>query len=209
MLISAVLVIKYFNHVGVAMINTLRQYNGARDAVSGSKFLSLLTVVALLAFQVPQSVYADNVQTTQANLLDRIQIEDLISNYYWDMGAAGRDHLSEYYTEDAILDVNGIIYKGHAGIQSAYTPTGEAGARGRMTMLLNNPRIRVNGATATAETIWTGIMNDTVRLAPRLFEQGREYTELAKKDGRWYFTRRVITSDAGLTEKYDDTYKPR
>ena len=67
----------------------------------------------------------------------------------------------------------------------------------------------MNGDTATAETIWTGVLSDTVRVAPRLFEQGREYDELVKKDGRWYFTKRVITSDAGLTETYDDTYKPR
>ena len=189
------------------------QFYGVRDVVSGvfaeSKFLSLLACAALLAFQTPQSAFADNVQTTQASLLDRIQIEDLISNYYWDMGSAGRDNLSEYYTEDAILDVNGIIYKGHAAIQSAYAPSGDGGPRPKMNMLLNNPRIRVNGDTATAETIWTGVLSDTVRVAPRLFEQGREYDELVKKDGRWYFTKRVITSDAGLTEKYDETYKPR
>ena len=189
------------------------QFNGVKDVVSGvfsgSKFLSLLACAALLAFQTPQSAFADNVQTTQASLLDRIQIEDLISNYYWDMASSGRDNLSEYYTEDAILDVNGIIYKGHEAIQSAYTQTGEGGPRAKMNMLLNNPRIRVNGDTATAETIWTGVLSDTVRVAPRLFEQGREYTELVKKDGRWYFTKRVITSDAGLTEKYDETYKPR
>ena len=191
-----------------------RQLNRIRNTRSGifagSKFLSFLACAVLLAFHTPQPAFADNVQATQATLLDRIQIEDLISNYYWDMGAAGRDHLSEYYTEDAVLDVNGIIYKGHAGIQSAYTPAGESGGtRPRMTMLLNNPRIRVNGDTATAETVWTGVLSDTVRVAPRSFEQGREYTELVKKDGRWYFTRRVITSDAGLTEKYDETYKPR
>ena len=76
-------------------------------------------------------------------------------------------------------------------------------------MLLNNPRIRVHGDTATAETIWTGVIDETVRLAPRLYEQGREYDELVKKNGRWYFKKRVITSDAGLTEKYDATYKDR
>jgi hypothetical protein len=162
----------------------------------------------ILLFIAPLSALSDNVQTTQAALLDRIQIEDLISNYYWDL-SSGRHRLSEYYVEDAVLDVNGIIYKGHQAIQSAYTPEGPAGPRGKMHMLLNNPRIRVNGDTATAETVWTGVLSDTVRVAPRLFEQGREYDELVKKDGRWYFTKRVITSDAGLTEKYDDTYKER
>ena len=172
------------------------------------KFLYLLACAALLAFQTLQPAYAENVQTTQATLLDRIQIEDLISNYYWDMASSGRHNLNEYYVEEAILDVNGIIYKGRVAIQSAYAQTQES-PRGKLTMLLNNPRIRVNGDTAIAETIWTGIMDDSLRLAPRVYEQGREYTELVKKDGRWFFTKRVITSDAGLTEKYDKTYKPR
>lgn len=189
-----------------------RKFNGVRDAASGvfagSKFLSLLACAVLLAFQAPQSVRADNVQTAQSALLDRIQIEDLISNYYWDMTSSGRHALSEYYVEDAVLDVNGIIYKGHDGIQSAYSGSGVT-TSGKFHMLLNNPRIRVKGDTATAETVWTGVISDTVRVAPRLFEQGREYDELVKKEGRWYFKKRVITSDAGLTEKYDETYKQR
>lgn len=173
------------------------------------KLLPLLTLAACLAFQMTQSAFADNVQTTEATLLDRIQIEDLISNYYWDMTSSGRHELSEYYVEDAVLDVNGIIYKGREAIQSAYAQSEGEASRGKVHMLLNNPRIRVNGDTATAETIWTGVISETVRVPPRLFEQGREYDDLVKKDGRWYFVKRVITSDAGLTETYDDSYKPR
>ena len=172
------------------------------------KFLSLLVCTLLLAFQSPQFACADNVQTTQATLLDRIQIEDLISNYYWDMGSSGRDTLSEYYVEDAVLDVNGIVYKGHKAIQSAYSGT-EVTRTGKFRMLMNNPRIRVHGTTATAETIWTGVIDETVRVPPRLYEQGHEYDELVRKNGHWYFKKRVITSDAGLTKKYDRTYKDR
>ena len=175
---------------------------------AGVKFLSLIACTTVLAFISPQFAFADNVQTTQATLLDRIQIGDLISNYYWDMTSSGRHELSEYYVEDAVLDINGIIYKGHKAIQEAYSGEGPA-STGKFHMLLNNPRIRINGNSATAETIWTGVISDTVRVAPRLFEQGREYDELIKKNGRWYFTRRVITSDAGLPERYDETYKQR
>jgi hypothetical protein len=167
-----------------------------------------LICAVLLSSVLARIACADNVQTTEATLLDRIQIEDLISNYYWDL-SSGRHKLSEYYVDDAVLDVNGIVYQGHAGIQSAYDPEGPGGPTGKMHMLMNNPRIRINGDKATAETIWTGVLSDTVRVAPRLFEQGREFDELVKKGGRWYFTKRVITSDAGLTEKYDKTYKQR
>jgi hypothetical protein len=191
---------------------TTSEFIGVSDAApgvfTGRKLLPLLAFVVLLVFQTPQPVFADNVQTTQDTLLDRIQIEDLISNYYWDI-ASGRHELSEYYIEDGILDVNGIIYTGREAILGAYTQGESESPSRKIHMLLNNPRIRVNGDTATAETIWTGVILESVRLAPRLFEQGREYDELVKKDGRWYFKKRVITSDAGLTEMYDETYQER
>ena len=172
-----------------------------------SRVLTLILCASLLGFQPTQTVCADNVQTSQATLLDRIQIEDLISNYYWDMTSSGRHSLSDYYVEDAVLDVNGIVYRGHEAIKEAYSGEGPGG--GRFHMLMNNPRIRVSGNTATAETIWTGVLSDTVRVPPRLFEQGREYDELVKVKGRWFFKKRLITSDAGLTEKYDETYIQR
>jgi len=163
--------------------------------------------IACFMLMTSPLVYADNVQTSQATLLDRVQIEDLISNYYWDMTSSGRDMLSEYYVDDAVLDINGMVFQGHKAIQSAYGQTEMP--KGAFRMLMNNPKIRVNGDTATAETVWTGILSDTVRVAPRLYEQGREHDELVKKAGRWYFKKRVITSDAGLPERYDKTYKQR
>ena len=42
-----------------------------------------------------------------------------------------------------------------------------------------------------------------------LYEQGREDTELVKIDGKWLIKRRYISSDSGLPDKYDATYKPR
>lgn len=169
--------------------------------------LTLLAVTLLLTIQSLQPALADNIQTTQATLLSRVQIEDLISNYYWDMESAGRNSLNEYYTDDAVLDVNGKIFKGHKAIQSAYASSSIPA--GKFNMLMNNPRIRVHGDTATADVIWTGVISDNVRLAPRFVEQGREHDELVKKDGRWYFKHRTITSDGGMPEAYDKTYKKR
>lgn len=169
--------------------------------------LSLLAATLLMAIQTAQPALADNVQTTQKTLLSRVQIEDLISNYYWDMESPSRDSLNEYYVDDAVLDVNGKIFKGHKAIQSAYATSGPSA--GKFNMLMNNPRIRVHGDTATADVIWTGVISDNVRLAPRFVEQGREHDQLVKKDGRWYFKHRMITSDGGMPESYDKTYRKR
>ena len=76
-------------------------------------------------------------------------------------------------------------------------------------MLLSNPIISVDGNTATAWVIWTGIANDDLKKQPRFLEQGREYDELVKIDSRWYIQKRYITSDSGLTERWEKNYKPR
>ena len=170
-------------------------------------FLSVLASTALLMFTAPQTVSADNIQTTDENLLARVQIEDLISNYYWDMESAGRESLSDYYVNDAILDVNGKIFKGPKEIQSAYSTSSVP--NGKFNMLMNNPKIRVHGNTATADVIWTGVLSDTVRVPPRFIEQGREHDDLVNVKGKWYFKKRTITSDGGLPESYDKTYKKR
>jgi hypothetical protein len=76
-------------------------------------------------------------------------------------------------------------------------------------MLLTNPVIEVTGDTAEAHVIWTGVMNDGVGQAPRLYEQGREDTVLVKRDGRWLIARRYISSDSGLPDRFDATWEPR
>lgn len=42
-------------------------------------------------------------------LLDRIQIEDLLVRYYYDLSMGRAHEMSEYFTEDAMLDVDGTI----------------------------------------------------------------------------------------------------
>jgi len=153
-------------------------------------------------------------QVTAETLLDRIQIEDLLTRYYYDL-AQGESHaLSEYFTEDALLDVDGTLAKGHAEIAKLYQrPDAEAKkakppvSRPHNHMLLSNPVIEVT--TAQAHVIWTGVKNDGVGKLPRLYEQGREDTELVKLNGKWLIKRRYISSDSGEPDRFDKTYKPR
>ena len=59
-------------------------------------------------------------QVTMETLLDRIQIEDLLTRYYYDLSQGESHVLSEYFTEDALLDVDGTIAKGHEEIAALY-----------------------------------------------------------------------------------------
>jgi len=152
---------------------------------------------------------------TMATLLDRIQIEDLLTRYYYDLSMGKGHALAEYFTQDALLDVDGTIARGHKEIEKLYQrPEGAAAPepaaqRRRGHMLLTNPVISVEGDKATAEVIWTGVMNEGIGKAPSLYEQGREDTELVKVDGKWLIKRRYISSDSGLPDKYDATFEPR
>lgn len=151
--------------------------------------------------------------TTQETLLDRIQIEDMLLAYYYGFEVDEGHDWTAMYTEDAVLDINGMVYRGKGEIQSLYDNYGEISPEenvpGKVHVLMTNPRIIVNGSTATAHMIYTEIMNDSVYLAPRLIEQGREDTKFIKIDGRWFITERLITQDGGLPPAYFDTYKAR
>ncbi len=147
---------------------------------------------------------------TLQTLLDRAQIEDMLVEYYGNLGGADRG-FGSYYTADGVLDVNGIVGHGPQGIEELYKKIAEGSPRPRGTfhMLLTNPHIVVNGDKATADLIWTGIESDTVKSPPHFVEQGREHDELVKQGARWYIKYRVITSDAGLPKMFEKTYKKR
>jgi hypothetical protein len=164
--------------------------------------------LALIVTALP--VLAQRPATTLAALLDRAQIEDMLVDYYANLGGAGRG-FGSYYTEDGVLDVNGIIAHGRAGIEDLYKKTAEGTPRlrGTFRMLLTNTKIVVRGDSATADAIWTGIRSETPKATPQFVEQGREHDELVKRGGQWLFRHRVITSDGGLPAMFEKTYRKR
>ena len=172
---------------------------------------TMAVTAALLFIPLAQPVLAQ--QVTMETLLDRIQIEDLLVKYYYDLTMSRAHSMSEYFTEDAMLDVDGTIANGRAEIENLY-----GGGNGRDAnaapqphnhMLLTNPVITVKGNTAMAHVVWTGIKNSGVGSAPSLYEQGREDTELAKVNGQWLIKRRYISSDSGTPDRFDETYVAR
>lgn len=171
-------------------------------------------VCILLATVVSPPVAAEPpVITTQETLLDRIQIEDMLLAYYYGFQSSESHDWAAFYADDAILDINGIRVEGKKDIQALYENYAELSPEenvpGKVHVLMNNPRIVVTGDTAIAHLIYTETINDTVYLAPRLIEQGREDTWFKKIDGRWLITKRLITQDGGLPPAYMKTYKER
>ena len=152
--------------------------------------------------------------TEQQALFDRVAIEDLVTRYYANFGKTdAAEDFAAYYTPDAVFDVNGIVSKGPKEIAALYTTTGsedDAPARqGTFHMMISNPVIDVDGDRATAQFMWTGVMNTKIADRPQLWEQGREYDLLVRQDGKWRIKKRTVIADSGLPERYAATYQPR
>jgi len=165
-------------------------FNSVRPLVSAAAALmALLSGPAASADPPPREA-----------LLDRLQIEDMMVEYYTILPQRDHHDLGEYFSSNAELVLNGDSYKGRDAIQKFYDgaldPRIQPGKS--YNMLIGNPRIKVTGNTATMDAIWTGILSDHVKAPPRLIEQGTEHTDFIKQDGRWLVTRRVIVSESGL-----------
>jgi ketosteroid isomerase-like protein len=150
----------------------------------------------------------------QQALLDRIAIEDMVTRYYANFGKEdAAEDFGAFYTEDAVFDVNGIVSQGREAIEGFYADSAEEpdapAAQGTFHMMISNPVIDVNGDTATAEFMWTGVINRGIQEPPELLEQGREYDLLVRQDGAWRIKKRVVIADSGLPERYMATYQPR
>jgi len=175
--------------------------------------MSAIRLIALLAAMLTgqgAATAAEQLPLTVNTLIDRAQIEDLLADYYSHLGT-GRGAFGDFYVADGILDVNGLVAKGQQAIEALYRQVAHGTPRrpGTFRMLLSNPRIAIVGDTATADVIWTGVNSVSVTSPPTIVEQGREHDELVKRGGRWYFKRRIITSDGGLPAMFEKTYQKR
>jgi hypothetical protein len=70
------------------------------------------------------SLLAPVVATAQANLgtyEDRIAVEDVMARYVWAVDSLDADGYVAVFTEDAVIDSNGSISRGHAEIRKVVT----------------------------------------------------------------------------------------
>lgn len=168
--------------------------------------LCILGAASLALTLSAPAALADEPQITLTTLIDRAQIEDMLVHYYDVLSSGGTD-FGSYYTDDAVLDVNGIVAHGKGPIRDVYKTIPQS--KGKVHVLLTNPKITIRGASATADLIWTEVYSETHTALPQILEQGREHDELIKRNGRWYLTRRVVTNDGGLPASLEKYYKKR
>jgi len=172
-----------------------------------------MAALAALALAGCTANAADKTDPATQALLDKMAITDVLGRYYSNFGGTASDAFDRYYTDDATFDVNGHVAHGKKEIEGIYAglaATGDSPAsRGTFHMLMTNPVIDLNGDTATATLLWTGILNTKVDAPPQFVEQGREYDRFVRKDGKWLLQKRVVIADSGLPDQFKDTYAPR
>jgi hypothetical protein len=155
------------------------------------------------------SMPAQGQTVTSDALLDRAQIEDLLTRYYYNFGNERRASFSIFYSDDAEMILGTTIYKGRAAIEGAYKALANADIPQRKSfsfnILMTNPLIVIHSSTATARLIFTEIVTDKQGDAPRILTQGKEFDNLVKVNGQWRIARRQIlgaeaTPPPGWTE---------
>jgi hypothetical protein len=157
-------------------------------------WLGALGVAICLVLVSSPAAQAQDV--TSKTLVDRAQIQDLITHYYYNFGKEKPESFPDFYADDAELILGTTHFKGKDGIEKAYarasSGSGPAPKSYSFNVTISNPLIVVHGDTATSELIFTEFIMDKPRDVPRIRTQGREYATFVRVKGRWRYKTRQI-----------------
>ena len=154
---------------------------------------------ALLALLIaPVSVTA---QGTLGTYEDRIAVEDVMARYVWAVDSLDADGYVAVFTEDALIDSNGSISKGHGEIRKIVTGLIQRRdankAKGLPTAnlyhVVSNVRITFPRAgEAVHQSYWQTVRrdNDGRMIAAAM---GRSEDRLVKRNGKWLIQLRKLT----------------
>ncbi len=159
-------------------------------------WLGALGVTCCLVLAYGLASGAGSQDVTAQTLVDRAQIQDLITRYYYNFGNENSASFPSFYADDAELILGAKHYKGKDGIASAYK---SAGANSSIrdaysfNVTVSNPLIVVHGNTASSQLIFTEFLIDKQGDTPRVRTQGRDYATFVKVNGQWrYKTRQIM-----------------
>ena len=132
---------------------------------------------------------------------DRIAVEDVMARYVWTVDSLDADGYVAVFTEDAVIDSNGSISRGHAEIRKIVTGLiqrrDESKAKGLPTAnlyhVISNVRITFpKPGEALHQSYWQTVRRDKAG-AMTAAAMGRSEDHLVKRDGRWLIQFRKLT----------------
>ncbi len=144
---------------------------------------------------------------TAKSLVDRAQIQDLITRYYYNFGKEKPESFSDFYADNAELILGDTHFKGKDGIAKAYgrsDPNSPIRKAYSFTVGISNPLILVHGNAATSKLVFTEFLIDKQGDPPHITTQGREYATFVKVNGQWRYKTRQIKGGAEPPEGWQE-----
>jgi hypothetical protein len=142
--------------------------------------------------------------TAQGNLgtyEDRIAVEDVMARYVWAVDSLDADGYVAVFTDDAIIDSNGSISRGHAEIRKIVTSLiqrrDDNRAKGfppsNLYHVISSPRITFpKPGEAVHQSYWQTVRRDKDgRMIAAAM--GRSEDRLVKRNGKWLIEFRKLT----------------
>jgi len=154
---------------------------------------------ALVAF-----IIAPVLVTAQGNLgtyQDRIAVEDVMARYVWAVDSLDPEGYVAVFTEDAVIDSNGSISRGHEEIRKIVTNLiqrrGDNKAKGWPTSnlyhVISSVRITFpKPDEALHQSYWQTVRRDKDGKMPSV-AMGRSEDRLVKRNGKWLIQWRKLT----------------
>jgi uncharacterized protein (TIGR02246 family) len=132
---------------------------------------------------------------------DRIAVEDVMARYVWAVDSLDADGYVAVFTEDAVIDSNGNISKGHGEIRKVVTGLIERRdankakglPAGNLYHVVSNVRISFpKPDEALHQSYWQTVRRDQDgRMTAAAM--GRSEDRLVKRNGRWLIQFRKLT----------------
>jgi hypothetical protein len=162
----------------------------------------LVTLLVLFSLSAP--VLAREPDEVR-QLADRAAIHEVMQKYVWTVDSLDADGYVSVFTEDAEIDSNGIVHKGHAAIRKVVTDLqarqaanrAEGKPPGNLYHVISNERISFTSPTeAVYQSYWqTMRKGQDNRYVAGGF--GRSEDHLIKRNGQWLikFRKLVVFTD--------------
>src|SRR5215510_15177398 len=153
-------------------------------------FIGLISAPALISAEENLGTYED-----------RIAVEDVMARYVWTVDSLDADGYVAVFTEDAVIDSNGSISKGHDEIRKIVTGLirrrDDNKAKGlpaaSLYHMVSNVRIMFpKPGEALHQSYWQTIRrgSDGAMIAAAM---GRSEDRLVKRNGKWLIQSRKLT----------------
>ena len=142
-----------------------------------------------------------NAQEKLGSYEDRVAVEDVMARYVWAVDSLDADGYAAVFTEDAVIDSNGSISKGHAAIRGIVTGLiqrrdankAKGLPAGNLYHVVSNVRITFpKPGEALHESYWQTVRRDKDgRMVAAAM--GRSEDHLVRRNGKWLIQSRTLT----------------